>query len=301
MHTFWSSANILFPQWLFQGLEQLRFVSLAQIGARLIVFAATFALVRHKEDLRLATALQTLGPLLGGLLALPQTFKALSLSRMRWPQYSALRHQLHEGWHVFLSSAAINIYTSCNAFFLGLLAPASAVGHYHVAEKLIRAVQMMLSPISNAVYPHVSRLAAENPQALIQFNRKLLAAMTACGAIFTVFVLLLAPWGISLLFGSGYEDATPVLRVMACLPLLVAMSNVLGIQTMLPLGMKQAFSRVLLVSAVLDILLFLPAASLSGALGAAWTNVLVELFVTVAMAWGLHQKGFSLFGRATQK
>lgn len=284
-------GNVLFPQWLFQGLEQLRFVSIAQIGARLAVFIATFALVRRREDLLLATALQALGPLLGGLLALPHTLKALSLPKIGWPQPAALRHQLHEGWHVFLSSAAINVYTTCNAFFLGLLAPPSAVGHYHVAEKLIRAVQMILSPISGAVYPHVSRLAAEDPEAMIRFNRKLLIAMTAGGTAFTALVLLLAPWGVSLLFGPGYEEASLLLRVMGCLPLLVAISNVLGMQTMLPLGMKQAFSRILLASAILDILLFLPAASLAGALGAAWTNVLIELLVTVAMTFILMRVG----------
>jgi polysaccharide transporter, PST family len=282
-------GNVLFPQWLFQGLEQLRLVSIVQIAARLLVFGGIFLLVHKPEDLRLATALQSVGPLLGGLLALPHTLRTVSRDSLRLPTLGMLRHQVHDGWHIFLSTAAINIYTSCNAFLLGLLAPPNAVGHYHVAEKMIRAVQMTLSPISNAVYPHVTRLASENRLAALQFNRKLLTALGSGACLIGIIVFATAPWAVQALFGPSFSEAAALLRIMAFLPLLIAVSNVLGIQTMLPFGMKRAFSRVLLASALLDLILFLPAAKWFGAAGAAWTNVLVELFVTLAMAWALER------------
>lgn len=286
-------GNVLFPQWLFQGLEQLRVVSMVQIVARVLVFATIFVLVHSPDDLYIAAWLQSAGTLLGGLMALPHTLRALGGAHLVWPGRDMLREQLREGWPVFLSTAAINVYTSCNAFFLGLFATPAALAHYHIAEKLIRAVQMLLGPVSNAVYPHVSRLAADDPAAALRFNRRLLLGLGGFGACITAGVLLLAPWVIETLFGSSYLPAVPVLQAFAWLPLLIAVSNVLGIQTMLPLGMQHLFSRVLMSAALVDFIVFIPAAYYFGALGAAWANVAVEFYVSAAMALVLHRASCS--------
>ena len=287
-------GNVIFPQWLFQGLEALRFVSIVQIGARLLVFAATFCVVHHPTDVRLATALQALGPLLGGILTLPHTLRSLSASQIKLPTKSFMLYHLREGWHIFMSTAAINIYTSCNSFMLGLFVQPSTLGHYHVAEKLCKAVQMALSPISNAVYPVISRLAAENQQAVLKFNRKLLLIMGGGSLTISVAISGMAHLIVRELFGDGYGEATLLLQIMAYLPFLIAMSNVLGIQTMIPLGFKQAFSKILITAAAIDLLIFTPAVFFGGAQGAAWTNVMVELFVTLSMAYSLHRSGLGL-------
>lgn len=287
-------GNIIFPQWLFQGLERLRFVSIVQIGARLLVFAATFCIVHHPTDVRLATALQSLGPLLGGILTLPHTLHSLSTSQIKLPSKSTILHHLREGWHIFMSTAAINIYTSCNSFMLGLFVQPSTLGHYHVAEKLCKAVQMALSPISNAVYPMISRLAVDNKQAAVIFARNLLLIMGGGSLVISVLIFATAHLIVHELFGDGYEEAALLLQIMASLPFLVALSNVLGIQTMLPLGHKQAFSRILIAAAAIDLVTFTPAVLLYDARGAAWTNVVVELFVTLSMAYLLHRAGLSL-------
>lgn len=282
-------GNVMFPQWLFQGLEQLKVVSVIQVCSRILVFVGIFALVHQPSDVGRAVALQSVGTVLGGLIALPYTLRALDRSSLIWPGREVLVQQLREGWHVFLSTAAINIYTSCNAFFLGLFAPATAVGHYHVAEKLIRAVQMVFGPISNAVYPHVSRLAATDPVAALRFNRKLLLGLGGAATVVAVAVYILAPWIVPVLFGPAFEPSVGVLRAFALLPPMIAASNVFGIQTMLPLGMQSLFSRVLLSAAVVDFALFIPAAYFFHAEGAAWANLGVEAYVTLVMAWVLHR------------
>lgn len=282
-------GNVLFPQWLFQGLEQLKRVSVIQIIARLVTFGMMFLLVRGPSDARWAAMLQAAGTLLGGLLALPLTLRVLDTSQLQWPRRDDLTEQLVEGWHVFLSTAAINIYTSCNAFFLGLLATTQAVAHYHVAEKLIRAVQMLFGPIAGAVYPHVSRLAKDDRIAVIQFNRRLIGWFGSGACLVMMLTYILAPWVVHLLFGAEFSPAVPVLRAMAWIPVLIVLSNVLGIQTMLPLGMQSAFSRILIAAAAFDLIVFIILADRYGAEGAAFANVLVEAFVTLCMAIVLHR------------
>jgi PST family polysaccharide transporter len=282
-------GNVLFPQWMYQGLEKLKFVSAINIVARVIVFFGIFAFVRGPEDAQWATLFQAGGGLLGALLSLPYTLRTLNVATLKCPTRGQLILQLRDGWHVFLSAAAVNIYTGCNAFFLGLFTPSASLAYYHVAEKLIRAVQMAFTPVSSAVYPYVSRLASNDPAAAIKFNRKLLWRLGAVALFISTLVYSLASWGVVKIFGSDYIRSVPILQVFAILPILIVISNVLGIQTMLPLGMQTAFSRILLCAAAVDFLIFIPAAYQWGATGAAWANVAVEGFVAVSMAVILHK------------
>lgn len=287
-------GNVLFPQWLFQGLEQLKRVSMLQILARVLTFGLMFVLVKTPNDLRWAAMLQAAGTLLGGLLALPLTLRALDASLLRWPRRAELIEQLTEGWHVFLSTAAINIYTSCNAFLLGLLVPSTSVGNYHIAEKFIRAAQMVFSPICNATYPHISRKISTNPEMASKIIKLLLLAFTFSGIVMGVAIIALSDWLVVNLFGKEFPEASQLISIMSFTPLLIALSNVLGIQTMLPLGMSRTFSQILIASAFLDLLIFFPAVRFFGTPGAATTAVIIELSVTLAMAQAVY-RNFTAF------
>jgi PST family polysaccharide transporter len=283
-------GNVLFPQWFFQGLQQLKLVSLVQISARFATFGAVFVLVKGPDDLAWATFLQAVGSLLGALLALPLVRRALPGARLQWPAWCQLGLHLREGWHVFLSSAAVTMYTSANAFFLGMVAAPSAVGYYHVAEKLVRAAQTLYAPISGAIYPHVARLARDI-EALLRFNLNIALGLGGAAAFASIGIYIVAPFAVETIFGAGFAPAVPILRLFSPLPLLTVLSNILGVQTMLVLGMEALFSRVLIAAALVDVAVFVPAAYLAGGIGAAGANVVIELFVTAAMAVLLHRCG----------
>jgi PST family polysaccharide transporter len=282
-------GNILYPQWLFQGLERLKMVSAIQVGARLLAFAALFIFVKGPRDLYAATFLQASGFLLGGILSLPHTLGVLRQGKLTRPSRAELRTQLADGWHVFLSSAAVNIYTSSNAFFLGLLAPAAMVGQFHVAERVVRAIQSLYAPISNAIYPYAARLAAESPLKLIRFNGRLLAILGGGALVGSIVLFALAGWIVRLMFGDGYSISIMVLRIMAIIPLVVIVSNILGTQTLLPLGYHKTFSRILLAFALINFSIFIPLAYWFGAIGAAVANVMVEIGVTLSMAGAVYR------------
>lgn len=284
-------GNVLFPQWLFQGLEQLRLVSLLQIVARVLVVIGIFLFVKSRDDLLAAALLQSSGAALAGLMTLPYIAKALKYTRLTWPTGTALMARLREGWHVFISAAAINVYTTSNAFLLGLLSPALQVGYYHLAEKLVRAVQLMFGPVSQAVYPHISLLAQEDPARALLFNRKLMIGLGAMGLVISAALYLLSPFIVSLLFGPAYATVVTVLQILAFLPFVVILSNILGIQTMLTFGMKRAYSKVYLITALFNLAIFIPLAWHFGAVGAAAANLAVESFVTITMFILLHRRG----------
>jgi len=80
-----------------------------------------------------------------------------------------------------------------------------------------------------------------------------------------------------------FDPTVPVLRVLALLLPLIAASNVLGIQWMLPLGLDHVFNRIILAAGVLNLSLAYWLAPRFAEMGMAWAVVIAEAFVTFIM------------------
>ena len=74
---------------------------------------------------------------------------------------------------------------------------------------------------------------------------------------------------------------------MGFVPLIVSMSNVLGYETMLPMGMERDFSRVLIMASVLNLTIIVPLIYWQQASGVAMAMLITEIFVTLAMGYVL--------------
>jgi O-antigen/teichoic acid export membrane protein len=77
----------------------------------------------------------------------------------------------------------------------------------------------------------------------------------------------------------------------------IGLSNVFGIQTMLPLGMHRTFSRILMIAGAMNVLLVFALSSLLAATGTAISVLATELFVTGAMATVLVRRKVPIFGQ----
>ena len=94
-----------------------------------------------------------MGYLVAGGLSLWIIFKDFGV-KFKLPTIEVIKHQLKEGWHILISTAAISLYTISNVFILGLFTNNTIVGYYSAAEKIIKAVHGLLTPVSQTVYPY---------------------------------------------------------------------------------------------------------------------------------------------------
>jgi len=129
------------------------------------------------------------------------------------------------------------------------------------------------------------------------FLRKMFVVQGLIVSLISVCIFFGAPLAVKLLYGPKFLPTVEVLRWMAFVPLMVGLTDLFGVQTMLPLGMKAQFSRVLMASAVLNFSLLAVLAKLFGEQGAAATVLIVETLVAAAMAFTLHLQGVPLLKR----
>ncbi len=287
-------GGVLFPTWYFQGMEQMRYIS-GVIGiSRLLGAAALFTFVHHPTDALLALAIQSAAPLVGGIAGLWIAFRRFHL-RFTWPNSADLRSALVEGWHLFVSTAAVSLYTNTNVFLVGLLAGNVQAGYFSIAEKLIRAMQGLINPIGQAVFPHVNALVARSRNLAVRFASRMLL-LTGSFTLLLSCLLLLCARPIALLcFGHAATASVPIIRWIALLPFLVAVSNVLGVQIMIPLGLDKQFSRILIVAGLINVSLALPLIHRFAAQGAGASVLFTEIIVTISMIFVLRHHNIPVY------
>ena len=266
--------------WYLMGMERMRQAALLDTGTRVLATAGIFVLVRAPEDAALVLLLQAAAGFLafgGGW------FMVRREAPVRWPGRQATQDALRMGWSMFAFRASAGLYTAGNAFILGLFAPPQVVGYYAGAEKIGRAIIGLLGPAGQALYPRVSHLAGFARTQALRMVRLGLAAMGLGGVLLGIAAFLAAPVLVRLLLGPGFEPAAAVLRVLALVPPLAAISNVLGIQWMLPLGLDRPFTRIVIGAGLLNVALAVWLAPSLGGMGMAWAVVAAEAFAAVGM------------------
>jgi PST family polysaccharide transporter len=286
-------GQVLFPVWFFQGMERMKYITFLNILSKLIFTIAIFIFVRKVEDYLYVPLLNSLGFIVAGVLGLWLALRDFGIE-FKIPSWKEIKHQLKEGWYIFISTVAISLYTISNTFILGLFANSTIVGYYSAAEKIIKAIQGLSNPISQTIYPYVSKLMHESRESGIKFLRKVTFLIGSFNLVLSLSIFIFADLIVKVALGAQYEGSVIVLRILAFLPFIIGLSNVFGIQTMLTLNFKKAFSKILIFASFLNLVLaFILVPSLKH-IGISISVLISEIFVTLSMFVFLRSKGIKI-------
>jgi PST family polysaccharide transporter len=280
-------SRSLVPFWYFQGLERMRLVALLNITANGIAAAAILMFVHAPKDNWMPLGFRAAASLLSMGAALAIAYRDLPVVMPAW------RHSwlvLRQGGSLFLFRSAVSFYTTANVLLLGLIAAPAVVAWFAGAEKIAKAAVGAIGPITQTFYPRIAHLMANDKTQATRTGR--LSVWLTVGAGTTAGIVLFAgaPWLVRLLLGKGFENNIPVLRLFSFLPPLIAGSNVLGIQWMLPLRLDKEFNLIILSAGALNLALALLLTPRYQQMGMAVSVVLAEILVTGSMVLLLRRR-----------
>jgi PST family polysaccharide transporter len=284
----------LFPVWLFQGMERMRHVATLNVIARALYITAIFVFVHAPTDYLYVPLLQSLASISTGLAALVLAFHDFPI-RFRIPSVAVLVRELKNGWHIFLSRMATSLYTTSNIVILGLFADDAAVAYYAAGDKIARAVQGLQIPLSQAIFPHIAKLAAQSKRAALAFTAKITVPVSVMTLGLSVGLFAAAPY-IALILGDKSGASALVIRILSPLPFVIGLSNIFGIQIMVNFGLKRAMTRILAAATVLNIIVAMALVVSLRHIGVAIAGVVTETFVTTVMYLCLRKNGIHIFG-----
>lgn len=276
-------GTVIFPVWYFQGIQQMLYITVLNFLGRTATMVGIFVFVRGPDDYVLAAFLLSCTSMFAGAFSWKFIYE-IHPGILRRPVWADMKQAYRDGREIFLSLLASNLYTTSDVVILGVLTNPTVVGYYSGADKLITCIKQTVSAVNSAVYPYVSRVMRESKEEAFLFLRRQLLVYIVCGIIGGAVLYVISPWGVPFLLGERYIDSIGPLQIMAFVPLVVAMSNVMGYETMLPLGLEKIYSRVLIAASILNLMIIIPLISWGGAEGTAWAMLVTESFVTIAMA-----------------
>lgn len=281
-------GNIIYPIWFFQGMEKMKWITVCTICARLLLIPWVFIYVKTPDDVWVAALAQGATNLIAGLIGCFMIYSHGWVGKVTF-SIKEVKASLYEGWHVFASTSAISLYTTSTTIILGLLSGSAAVGYFNAANTIRNAIQGLLNPVTQAIYPRINYLYDNDYTRCISLIKKSLKIIGCLSFIGSAFLFLFAPLIIKYGVGENYTSAVSVLKIMSLLPFMVSLSNIFGVQTMLTHGLKKEFSRILIFAGMSNLLIIFPLVNLFNEDGAALSMLLTECMVTAAMFFYLRK------------
>ena len=287
-------STILFPVWLFQGLEKMAYITWFNAIPRILILVCTFVFVKQKSDFQLALSIQVIGTLLAAVACTILIFSQ-RLVQFYLPSLADIRSAVKEGWHIFASGMATNIYTTTNTVVLGFLATDAAVGIFAASEKIIRAIISLFSSISQVTFPRINTYYKDSREHALNFGSKILIyALVATFAV-GLSLFIFAPLIVKLLFGlPQYAETITILRISSFLPLFSVCNGILAVNVLITFGLKRHLLRIVGAGGIFSLLLIFPAVWFYQAEGVAVVALLTEVVITVMLLRTFHLHNIKL-------
>jgi PST family polysaccharide transporter len=276
--------------WYFQGMERMKLVASLDIFARGSATALIFLFIRRPEQIPLVFLFYAGANVISLGVSLGIASRQLNFSVV--PPLLYIWQVLRDGFPLFQIRLASNIYAVGNVFILGLLTSPVVAGLYAGADKIVKALLVILyDPLNRAIFPRQSYLIKSDTLKAERLLRIGFFGAVGAGILLMIFLLFFAPIIVRLLLGEGFEGAVEVVRLLALLAPLLAISSVLGNQWLLPLGYDKSFAIIVWIAAVIDIifaLIFVPRLHQTGMALAA---IITEGFISLSIILTLHRRG----------
>jgi PST family polysaccharide transporter len=143
---------------------------------------------------------------------------------------------------IFLSNVSIKLYVSTNKVILGAFCSMSEVAYYDLGEKITSVLKIPQALLTQTVFPKI------NKEKDIKFVKKLFPFSLSINVFLFIVILFVSKPIVLILGGQKMFAAVWIVNILAMSVPIIAMSNIFGIQVLIPFGETKKFSRVIISS-----------------------------------------------------
>ena len=284
---FSSTATIFLSPWLYTGLEKVKYISTLTLIHRSVYVILIFTMLHNESDYYLVPVFYSGSMLLGGGISLILILVKFKFSfNHRVPL--ALRHFLKQDQQIYISNIFANLYRNSNILILSLFVSEASVGIYAAAEKIIKAIQGVFNPITQAFYPYISRITKISHVQSIRVIKYTLAFVSLLAGGVALAIFIFADSITHLAFGSGFASTAAIMRIASPVILFGVTNFVVGIIFMTNYGMKRQFSYSVISVGLLNLAVCSLLSYLIGALGAGISFLSAEFILLLFMSFFIY-------------
>ena len=264
-------------EWLFSAIEQYSYITKRSLLFKLISMIAIFLLIRKETDYIRYAAISVFSTSASYVLNFFYSKKFINLKNTQ--KLNCKKH-LKGILMFFAMTCASTIYLNLDSVMLGFIVGDVEVGLYSTAVKVRTLLLTLITSLGTVVLPRASYYIAQNKMNEFWGMIKNSAAFVFLMAIpLTIYFIIFARPSILLLAGNEFYGSIIPMQIIMPTLFLVGVSNLTGIQILIPFGKGKIVLISEVIGALIDFTLNLFLIKKYGAIGAAITTLLAELFV----------------------
>lgn len=271
--------------WFYEGIEDFKVTVLKNSFVKIISMIAIFIFIKGPDDVTLYIIVLALSTLLGNLTLWPSIRR--DLSRTDWKILNPWQHFLPM-LELFIPQIATQVYVQLNKTMLGVMVNETASGYYQYSDNLVKLILALVTATGTVMLPHVANAVSHGD--MHKVNKMLYKSFNFVSAISYPMMFGLAAISLTLApkyYGLGYGPVGPAMMIESIVILIIAWSNVIGVQYLLPIHRQKQFTWSVTLGAIVNLILNVPLIKMWGLNGAMWSTVISEIAVTLYQIWAV--------------
>lgn len=265
--------------WFFMGVENFHVTVMRNIVVKILTLISIFTFVKSYSDLGIYILILSISLLLGNLTLFPSLKNYLV--KIDFHKLNIWQHLL-PSLVLFLPQIAMQIYGVLNKTMLGIMVSVQATGYFDQSDKMVKMALAIVTATGTVMLPHVANSFAKGEVEKTRYY--LYRSFQFCSAIaIPIMFGLMAVTAkfVTLFFTKRFLPVIPIMLIESVVILLIAWSNVLGIQYLIPTKQMKSYTVSIIFGAIVNILFNIPLIIKWGAVGATVATVLSELSITL--------------------
>lgn len=253
-------GNIFFAEWLFQGLEKMKYITVLSLVSKSLFTLLVFIVIKERSDFYLQPLLIALGCTISSLCSLYIIIIKWKIPFTR-PCNKEVFNTIKMSSDVFINQIVPNLYNGFSILLLGFFWGAVSNGILDAGSKLVNASQQFFRVISRVFFPYLSRN--------INAHGKFAYYYLLLSVIVSVALFIFAPVLMNIFFTKEFKEGIVVLRLIAISGIFLTMNDIYGTNYLLIIGKEATLRNITIGASLIGFCISFPLVYYYNYLGAA--------------------------------
>ncbi|MEK6509173.1 oligosaccharide flippase family protein [Myroides sp. C4067] len=249
----------LFPEWFFQGIEKMRYITYLNLGIKFFFTICIFVFIREERDYWIYPLLQGLGFIGAGIIGQYLLVRKYKL-QLIWLPKRIIKDTIKSNFPLFINQFVPTLYNNTSTFLLGILGTKSLVGIYQAILTVVNLGITIIDVFSRVFFPYLNRKKGMFPK-----YKKMLLSVSVLMSICILAGYQLIFWYLDI----DYEYAFVVLLLLVIGLNGYTFSNIFGLNYFLIKRMDKLVMKNTVRASLLGFVLAFPLITYFGIIGAA--------------------------------
>ena len=255
-------GHIMFPDWFFQAMERMKYITIFNIIIRTVFLACVFIFIKAPADYIFQPLFISVGYLLCGLLSMYYITQKWGY-KLQPVKTGDIWAMMKRSTNIFINNIMPNFYNSFSVMLLGMMGGNVATGILDAGSKFVNLSQQFMNILSRTFFPFLSRR--------IEKHRLYAHINILCAVAISLLLYGLSPWLIHTFFTAEFEGAVSVLRIMAVSVIFLSLNDIYGTNYMVLRGYEKQLRNITVISSLIGFAMAFPCIHYWGYIGAAVT------------------------------